>query len=151
MAPAFAVGQVLFLLAFVGYFVWGVVVLCLDSAAMDAPCAKESWVWLYALLVIVIPTSLGTVMGCIKGGIAAAGVEDKVPSVILTLPPPVLMVTLAILGIVLWSGMTEECGTFYDTTHAQLIVLFHIQVRLKSPPQEFLGFAFAWPCWFANF
>jgi hypothetical protein len=151
VAPAFAVGQVLFLLAFVGYFVWGVVVLCLDSAAMDAPCAKESWVWLYALLVIVIPTSLGTVMGCIKGGIAAAGVEDKVPSVILTLPPPVLMVTLAILGIVLWSGMTEECGTFYDTTHAQLIVLFHIQVRLKSPAQEFLGFAFAWPCWFANF
>ena len=90
-------------------------------------------------------------MGCIKGGIAAAGVEDKVPSVILTLPPPVLMVTLAILGIVLWGGMTEECGTFYDTTHAQLIVLFHIQVRLKSPPQKFLGFAFAWACWFANF
>jgi hypothetical protein len=143
VAPAFAVGQVLFLLAFVGYFVWGVVVLCLDSAAMDAPCAKESWVWLYALLVIVIPTSLGTVMGCIKGGIAAAGVEDKVPSVILTLPPPVLMVTLAILGIVLWGGMTEECGTFYDTTHAQLIVLFHIQVILMSIAGVF-GFLTAW-------
>ena len=133
VAPAFAVGQVLFLLAFVGYFVWGIVVLCLDSGAMDAPCAVESWIWLYALLVIVIPTSLGTVMGCIKGGIAAAGVEDKVPSVILTLPPPVLMVTLAVLGIILWTGMSEECGTFYDTTHMQLVILFHIQVCLSPP------------------
>ena len=36
---------------------------------MDAACAEESWVWLYVLLAIVIPTSLGFVMGLVKTGL----------------------------------------------------------------------------------
>mmetsp|Transcript_33631 Transcript_33631/g.79377 ORF Transcript_33631/g.79377 Transcript_33631/m.79377 type:complete len:241 (-) Transcript_33631:223-945(-) len=130
VAPFFAMLQVVFLLAFTGYFVWGIVALCLDSPAMDCPCAEDSWIWLYALLVIVIPTFLGTIMGCIKAALMAAKIDDKVPAPFLSLPPPVTMVTLAILGIILWSGMTEECATFYESTHMQLLVLFKIQVIL---------------------
>ena len=50
----------LFLLAFVGYMVVAIVALCLDWEAMVCDCAADSWIWLYALLVVVIPTSLGT-------------------------------------------------------------------------------------------
>jgi len=64
IAPYFAVGQVIFLLLFVAYFVIGVVALAVDAEAMDAvtdggeECAENSWIWLYSLLVIVIPTSM---------------------------------------------------------------------------------------------
>ena len=58
--------QVLFLLLFVAYFVIGVVALAVDAEAMDAECAADSWIWLYALLVIVIPTSLGFVLSLVE-------------------------------------------------------------------------------------
>ena len=61
IAPYFAVAQIIFLLMFVAYFTLGVVALIHDNAAMDCECAEDSWIWLYALLVIVIPTSLGTI------------------------------------------------------------------------------------------
>mmetsp|Transcript_33632 Transcript_33632/g.79381 ORF Transcript_33632/g.79381 Transcript_33632/m.79381 type:complete len:240 (-) Transcript_33632:184-903(-) len=130
VAPAFAVGQVLFLLAFTGYFVWAIVVLCLDSGAMDCDCAEDSWIWLYGLLALVIPTALGTIMGCIKAGLQLAKVDDKVPPVFISLPPPVTMITLAILGIILWADMEDTCSDFYSDNHMQLLVLFRIQVIL---------------------
>ena len=34
-------------------------------------CVQDSWVWLYVLLVVVIPTSLGFVMGLVKTGLSA--------------------------------------------------------------------------------
>ena len=58
--------QVIFLLLFVAYFVIGVVSLAVDAEAMDCPCAEESWIWLYVLLVIVIPTSLGFIIGLVQ-------------------------------------------------------------------------------------
>ncbi len=58
--------QVIFLLLFVAYFVIGVVALAVDAEAMDAECAADSWIWLYALLVIVIPTSLGFVLSLVE-------------------------------------------------------------------------------------
>ena len=58
--------QVIFLLLFVAYFVIGVVALAVDAEAMDAECAADSWIWLYALLVIVIPTSLGFILSLVE-------------------------------------------------------------------------------------
>merc|ERR1712205_232496 len=49
IAPYFAIAQVLFLILFVAYFVIGVVALAVDAEAMDAPCAEDSWIWLYVL------------------------------------------------------------------------------------------------------
>jgi len=53
MAPYFAIGMVFFLMAFAAYFVFAVLGLVFDFAALDAACAEESWVWLFVLLAIV--------------------------------------------------------------------------------------------------
>ena len=66
IAPYFAVVQIIFMLLFVAYFVLGVVSIVVDFEAMDCDCAEDSWIWLYALLVIVIPTSMGVVMVCLS-------------------------------------------------------------------------------------
>ena len=172
--------QIVFLMLFLGYFVLGVVSVAIDFEAMDCACAEDSWIWLYALLVLVIPTSMGVVMGFIKGAMAAADLEAKLGTpecndvltpflsmlhvsvsplhlscwrtsilarVVLTcrtscagfdtaiftaLPPPILYVTLGILGIVLWANMTELCDTYYETHHPLLLGIFHIQVIIMS-------------------
>ena len=49
------------------------------------------------------------------------------------LPPPVLYVTLGILGIVLWANMTEECDDFYGANHGLLLGIFHIQGCIRAP------------------
>lgn len=77
IAPYFAVVQIIFLMLFLAYFVLGVVSIAVDFEAMDCACAEDSWIWLYALLVIVIPTSMGVVMGFIKGAMAAAGENSQ--------------------------------------------------------------------------
>jgi len=129
IAPYFAVAQVIFLLLFVAYFVIGVVALAVDAEAMDCPCAEESWIWLYVLLVIVIPTSMGFILGLVQTGLGMIEALKEVKyDIFIALPPPLLMVTLGILGIVLWSGMDEECDAFYDTNHGLLLVIFHLQV-----------------------
>ena len=38
----------------------------------------DSWVWLYVLLAVVIPTSLGFVMGVVKGALIAADLKERV-------------------------------------------------------------------------
>ena len=87
VAPIFAIGMIFFLLLFVAYFTFAVVSLVVDFSALDAECAEvvqkpakryyfclhfsqllssrldslsqqNSWVWLYVLLAIVIPTAL---------------------------------------------------------------------------------------------
>ena len=63
VAPFFIVLQVLFLLAFVAYMVIAIVALFVDWLAMDCECTADSWVWLYVLLALVIPTAFGFVMG----------------------------------------------------------------------------------------
>lgn len=129
IAPYFAVGMVIFLVLFVAYFVLGVVSLAVDAEAMDAPCAEDSWIWLYVLLVIVIPTSVGFIIGLVETGLKMIeALKDVKYEIFLVLPSPLLNVTLGILGIVLWSGMTEECSAFYDTNHGLLLVIFHLQV-----------------------
>lgn len=120
---------------FLGYFVLGVVSVAIDFEAMDCACAEDSWIWLYALLVLVIPTSMGVVMGFIKGAMAAADLEAKLgfdTAIFTALPPPILYVTLGILGIVLWANMTELCDTYYETHHPLLLGIFHIQVIIMS-------------------
>jgi len=136
VAPYFAIGMVFFLMLFVAYFVLAVVSIAVDFDAMDAPCAEDSWVWLYVLLAIVIPTSLGFVMGLVKTGLALADLKKNVgweiPPMFLSLPPPILYIVLGILGITLWGGMTDECAVFYETDHNLLFVIFKIQVILLS-------------------
>jgi hypothetical protein len=129
IAPYFAIAQVIFLLLFVAYFVIGVVSLAVDAEAMDAECAEDSWIWLYVLLVIVIPTSLGFVLSLVETGLGMIEALKEVKyDVFLILPSPLLMVVLGILGIVLWGGMTEECDDFYGANHGLLLGVFHIQV-----------------------
>lgn len=126
--------QVIFLLLFVAYFVIGVVALAVDAEAMDAvtdggeECAENSWIWLYSLLVIVIPTSMGFVLGLVKTGLGMIeALKDVKYDIFIALPPPLLMVTLGILGITLWSNMSEECNDFYEANHGLLLSVFHIQ------------------------
>ena len=136
IAPYFAVAIVFFLLLFTGYFVLAVTSIILDFEAMDAPCAQESWVWLYVLLALVIPTSLGFVMGVVKAALLAADLKTRVgwevPSVALALPGPVLYIVLGILGIVLWATMSDDCAGYYANTTGLLFISFKIQVILLS-------------------
>ena len=80
----------LFLLAFVGYMVVAIVALCLDWEAMVCDCAADSWIWLYVLLALAIPTTFGFIMGLVKAGLALADLKKKVgweiPDVFLALP-----------------------------------------------------------------
>lgn len=103
-------------------------------AAMDAACAADSWVWLYVLLAVVIPTSLGFVMGVVKAALIAADLKERfgweVPSVFLTLPGPILYITLGVLGIVLWATMDASCSDWYEANTGLLFLVFKIQVIL---------------------
>jgi len=132
VAPYFAIGMVFFLMAFVGYFVLTVIALVLDFEAMDCACASESWVWLYVLLAIVIPTSLGFVMGLVKTGLNLADLKAnfgwEIPAVFLSLPGPILYIVLAVLGWILWVAMEPGCDKYYASTVATLYWIFHIQV-----------------------
>jgi hypothetical protein len=136
VAPVFIVLQVLFLLAFVAYIVVAIVALCLDWEAIDCDCAADSWVWLYVLLVVVIPTSYGFIMGLVRAGLQLADLKTKfgweVPDVFLTLPAPVIYITLGILGIILWSTMSEDCALTYSETNGMLFVIFKIQVIMMG-------------------
>ena len=78
VAPFFIVLQVLFLLAFVGYLVVAIVALCLDWEAMGCDCAEDSWIWLYVLLALAIPTTFGFIMGLVKAGLALADLKNNV-------------------------------------------------------------------------
>lgn len=120
---------------FLAYFVLGIVSLAVDFDAMDCACAEDSWVWLYVLLVIVIPTSMGVVMGFVKGAMAAADLEAKLgvdTAIFTSLPPPALYITFGILGIVLWANMTEECDSYYQDSHGLLLAIFHVQIIIMS-------------------
>jgi hypothetical protein len=101
---------------------------------MDAACAADSWVWLYVLLAVVIPTSLGFVMGVVKAALIAADLKERfgweVPAVFLTLPGPILYITLGILGIILWATMDDSCGKWYEANAGLLFIVFKIQVIL---------------------
>jgi hypothetical protein len=55
----------------------GIIALVLDFEAMDAECAGDSWVWLYVLLVVVIPTSLGFVIGIVRSGLNLADLKGR--------------------------------------------------------------------------
>ena len=122
--------QVIFLILFVAYFVIGVVSLAVDAEAMDAPCAEDSWIWLYVLLVIVIPTSIGFVIGLVQSGLQMIeALKDVKYDIFLALPSPLLMVVLGILGIVIWGGMSDECDAFYSENHGLLLGVFRLQVH----------------------
>ena len=132
-APCFAITQVFFLLGFVGYFVAGLVALVLDAAAMDEECAAESWIWLYVLLVLVIPTSLGFVIGLVQGAMQMVFTDATALrniDLLLGLPSPLINVTLGVLGLALWGGMDSDCATFYWENYAMLLVIFYIQIGL---------------------
>mmetsp|Transcript_28049 Transcript_28049/g.56841 ORF Transcript_28049/g.56841 Transcript_28049/m.56841 type:complete len:208 (-) Transcript_28049:52-675(-) len=130
LAPAFAVLQVLFLLAWLGYFVWGIVALCLDSGAISCDCADHYWIWLYALLVIVIPTSMGAILGCVRAGLMASKLDEQLPSIAMSLPTPLVLFFFALQGFIIWHDMPSDCEDFYGENHMQLLVLFRIQVFL---------------------
>jgi len=135
-APFFIVLQVLFLLAFVAYMVIAIVALCVDWLAMDCECAADSWVWLYVLLALVIPTAFGFIMGLVKAGLALADLKKNVgweiPDVFLALPGPVIYITLGILGIILWSTMDAECDSLYSESFGMLFIIFKIQVIMMG-------------------
>jgi hypothetical protein len=136
VAPSFAIAIVFFLLAFCGYLALAVVSLVLDFEAMDAACAADSWVWLYVLLAIVIPTSWGFVMGVVKAALLAADLKERVgwevPAVALALPGPILYIVLAVLGWVLWISMQDSCVSYYEASAGLLFIIFKIQVILLT-------------------
>jgi hypothetical protein len=57
---------------------------------MSCDCAEDSWIWLYVLLALAIPTTFGFVMGLVKAGLALADLKKNVgweiPDVFLALP-----------------------------------------------------------------
>jgi hypothetical protein len=62
---------------------------------------------------------------------AAADLEAKLgfdTAIFTALPPPVLYITLGVLGIVLWANMTEQCDDYYAKATPLLLGIFHIQV-----------------------
>lgn len=126
--------MVFFLLAFCGYLALAIVALVLDFEAMDAACASDSWVWLYVLLAVVIPTSLGFVMGVVKAALIAADLKERVgwevPAVALALPGPILYIVLGVLGIVLWATMDAGCVGYYEHNVGLLFIIFKVQVIL---------------------
>jgi hypothetical protein len=133
LAPAFATAQIFFLLAFVGYFVVALVALVLDAQAMDDSCAEETWIWLYVLLVLVLPTTLGFVVGLMQAAMYLAFQDPaarKVVDMVLAIPSPLIMVLLGIIGLALIGGMADECEEFYWQNFALLVVVFYIQVVL---------------------
>ena len=67
----------------------------------------------------------------------------EVPSVFLSLPGPILYIVLAVLGWVLWFGMTDGCDQYYSGTVGLLYLIFHIQ----APPRPALcGLHVPFPC-----
>jgi len=136
VAPYFALGMVFFLMSFAAYFVLAIISLAADFAAMDCPCATESAVWLYVLLVVVIPTSLGFVLGLIRAALALADLKGRfgweVPSVFLTLPGPLLYIGLGIWGWFLWLQMSGDCAASYQSDHGLLLTIFHLQVVIMT-------------------
>jgi len=143
VAPYFAFSIVFFLLAFTGYVVMAVLALVLDFKAMDADCAADSWVWLFVLLAVVIPTSLGFVMGIVKAALLAADLKNRVgwevPAVALSLPGPILYIVLGVLGIILWATMDNSCADWYAHNTGMLLVIFKIQVILLGVAAVFGG------------
>lgn len=153
IAPYFAIAQVIFLLLFVAYFVIGVISLAVDAEAMDATatkdaagedlespidCAEESWVWLYVLLVVVIPTSIGFLLGLVQTGLnMIEAIKHFKYDIFLALPTPILYLTLGILGINIWASMSEECDAFYSEEHGLLLAVFHVQVIIMSVASVF--------------
>jgi hypothetical protein len=86
-------------------------------------------------LVVVIPTSIGFVLGLVQSGLQLLALDAtymKYADGFLVLPGPILFVTLGVLGIVLWGGMTDECDVFYAENHGLLLGVFHIQVIIMS-------------------
>jgi tryptophan-rich sensory protein len=102
------------------------------GAVVQESCAEESWVWLFVLLAVVIPTGLGFVMGLVKTGLNMANLKKRfgweIPAALLSFPGPVLYVVLGILGILLWANMTDACDTTYSGSYLLLYVVFKIQV-----------------------
>ena len=130
VAPAFVVGQILFLLSFILYLALAIYSLAVDADAMADACATESWVWLYVLLVVAIPTGLGLLMGLIKTGLKIA--HFKIPPALLSLPGAVCYIALGVLGILLWASMSPVCDTSYSSKYPLLFVIFKVQVFIMG-------------------
>ena len=130
VAPAFVVGQILFLISFILYLSLAIYALAVDADAMADACATESWIWLYVLLVVAIPTGLGLFMGLIKTGLKLARV--KVPPALLSLPGPVCYIALGVLGILLWATMSPVCDAAYASKYLLLYVVFKVQVFIMG-------------------
>ena len=125
--------QVFFLLGFVAYFVVALVALVLDAEAMDEECAVQSWIWLYVLLVLIIPTTIGFIIGLLQAALQMVFKDEsslRMVDMFLSVPAPLLMVTLGVIGLALWGGMADECFDMYWENYAMLVVVFFIQVCL---------------------
>ena len=132
VAPAFVTGQILFLIAFAIYLVLAIVALVADFGAFSDGCASESWVWLFVLLAVAIPSGLGFVMSLVKTGLNMANLKRRfgweVPPMLLSFPGPVLYVVLGIFGILLWVNMSDGCAGTYASSYGLLFIIFKIQV-----------------------
>jgi len=132
VAPAFVTGQILFLIAFAIYLVLAIVALVADFGAFSDGCATESWVWLFVLLAVAIPSGLGFVMSLVKTGLNMANLKRRfgweVPPMLLSFPGPVLYVVLGIFGILLWAQMSDGCAGTYASSYGLLFIIFKIQV-----------------------
>jgi hypothetical protein len=126
VAPAFVVGQVLFLLAFVGYLVTAIVALIFDSGAASDECARASWVWLFVLLAVALPLVLGLVMALVKTSLMLSKI--KVPTALFSATGPGCYVCLFVLGVLLWARMSPDCDVVYSRDYVLLYLVFKVQV-----------------------
>jgi len=126
VAPAFVVGQVLFLLAFVGYLVTAIVALIFDSGAASDECARASWVWLFVLLAVALPLVLGLVMALVKTSLMLSKI--KVPTALFSATGPGCYVCLFVLGVLLWARMSPDCDVVYSREYFLLYLVFKVQV-----------------------
>lgn len=142
VAPVFVTLQIIFLLAFVGYLVVAIFALVSDFEAASDACAHESWVWLFSLLAVAIPSGLGLVMGIVKATLKLANLRARfgweVPPALLSFAAPCSYIALGTLGILLWVNMSASCAASYAASYALLFVIFKIQVimlgLLLRPP-----------------
>ena len=126
VAPAFVLGQVLFLVAFVGYLVTAIYSLIANVGALSDACANESWVWLFVLLAVAIPSGLGLILGLVKTGLRMASV--KVPSPLFSFPGPICYITFFVLSILLWAYMSPACDAVYSKQYSLLYLIFKVQI-----------------------
>jgi len=107
----------------VAYFVWAIITVFTSEGASASECGAAFNIWAFCLtVVIIIP-----ILGCVTAVVAALARMPGLQAI-----PPLINLAMAVWGMVLWGGISEDCWLFYDHTFWDLALLFKINVILLS-------------------